>query len=87
MKIIYYLTEKGRRNTVKGHIFCYIHSVCSIKNPLNKETPKKDNPVLNQLEIIVNAKRLEVMLPDNADAIKSSTKAGHCPKYRTKEIV
>ena len=33
----------------------------SIKTPLNGETPKKDNPVLNLQETEENADRLEVM--------------------------
>lgn len=47
----------------------YIHDDClyklhtaSIKTPLNGETPKKDNPVLNLQETEENADRLEVML-------------------------
>lgn len=30
-------------------------STCPIKIPLNGETPEEDNPVLNQVEIFVNA--------------------------------
>lgn len=32
------------------------------KTPLNGETPEKDNPVLNPLEIKENAERLEMTL-------------------------
>ena len=37
-----------------------------------------DNPVLNPQETEENAKRLEVMPNEKDEAIKSSTKAGHC---------
>jgi len=50
------------------------------KTPLNKETPEKDNLVLNPQEIEEKAKRLEVMPNEKDGAIKSSTKAGHCSK-------
>lgn len=65
----------------------YIHPDCIYKlhlnelpkTPLNRETPNKlDNPVLNLQEIEENAERLEVMPNEKAEAIKSSTKAGHC---------
>jgi hypothetical protein len=39
-----------------------------------------DNPVLNPQEIEENAERLEVMPNEKDEAIKSSTKAGHCSK-------
>ena len=48
------------------------------KTPLNRETPEMDNPVLNPQEIEENAERLEVMPNEKDEAIKSSTKAGHC---------
>ena len=50
------------------------------KTPLNRETPEMDNPVLNPQEIEENAERLEVMPNEKDEAIKSSTKAGHCSK-------
>ena len=37
-------------------------------------------PVLNPQEIEENAERLEVMPNEKDEAIKSSTKAGHCPE-------
>ena len=49
------------------------------KTPLNRET-YVDNPVLNPQEIEENAERLEVMPNEKDEAIKSSTKAGHCPE-------
>ena len=39
----------------------YKFNACHRKTPLNGETPEKDNPVLNPLEIEENAERLEVM--------------------------
>lgn len=47
------------------------------KTPLNRESPIKDNPVLNPQEIGENAKRLTVMPNEKDEAIKSDTKAGH----------
>lgn len=38
-----------------------IYKLGEFKTPLNRETPKMDNPVLNPQEIGENAKRLEVM--------------------------
>ena len=68
-------------------IFPYIHTDClyklgpdAPKTPLNRETPEKDNPVLNPQEIEEKAKRLDVMPNEKDEDIKSSTKAGHCSK-------
>lgn len=47
------------------------------KTPLNRESPIKDNPVLNPQEIGENAERLTVMPNEKDEAIKSDTKAGH----------
>ena len=65
----------------------YIHPECLYKlhidppkTPLNREVPEMDNPVLNPQETGENAERLEVMPNEKDEAIKSSTKAGHCPK-------
>ena len=58
----------------------YKIGVCRLKTPLNRETPEVDNPVLNLQEIEENAERLEVMPNEKNEAIKSSTKAGHCPE-------
>ena len=58
----------------------YKIGVCRLKTPLNRETPEMDNPVLNLQEIEENAERLEVMPNEKDEAIKSSTKAGHCPE-------
>lgn len=66
-------------------VFPYIHTDClyklgpdALKTPLNRETPTMDNPVLNPQEIEENAERLEVTPNEKDEAIKSSTKAGHC---------
>ena len=57
----------------------YKYGECRHKTPLNSKIPvNKDNPVLNLQEIEENAKRLEVMPNEKDEAIKSSTKAGHC---------
>ena len=57
----------------------YKYGECCHKTPLNSKIPvNKDNPVLNLQEIEENAKRLEVMPNEKDEAIKSSTKAGHC---------
>lgn len=58
----------------------YKIGVCRRKTPLNRETPEMDNPVLNPQETEENAERLEVMPNEKDEAIKSSTKAGHCPE-------
>jgi hypothetical protein len=58
----------------------YKIGVCRLKTPLNRETPEMDNPVLNPQEIEENAERLEVMPNKKDEAIKPSTKAGHCPE-------
>ena len=58
----------------------YKIGVCYHKTPLNRETPEMDNPVLNPQETVENAERLEVMPNEKDEAIKSSTKAGHCPE-------
>lgn len=51
--IIKVLTKK--RNSAGGFYFCKLSATCPIKIPLNGETPEEDNPVLNQVEIFVNA--------------------------------
>lgn len=59
---------KGNKNKFIELIKPYIHKDCYYKlhldppkTPLNEETPKKDNLVLNPQEIEENAERLEVM--------------------------
>lgn len=61
----------------------YIHSDCWYKlgpteNSVKQGNSQVDNPVLNLQEIEENAERLEVMPNESDEAIKSSTKAGHC---------
>jgi predicted transcriptional regulator len=63
----------------------YIHSNCLYKlgptiNSVKQGNSLEDNPVLNPQEIEENAERLEVMPNEKDEAIKSSTKAGHCSK-------
>lgn len=64
-------------------IHSYIHSDCLYKlrptiNSVKQGNSQEDNPVLNPQEIEENAERLEVMPNEKDEAIKSSTKAGHC---------
>jgi hypothetical protein len=66
-------------------IYSYIHSDCLYKlrptiNSVKQGNSQEDNPVLNPQEIEENAERLEVMPNEKDEAIKPSTKAGHCSK-------
>jgi hypothetical protein len=62
----------------------YIHPDCAYKinwcslNSVKQGKTKKVVPVLNPQETEEKAKRLEVMPNEKDEAIKSSTKAGHC---------
>lgn len=64
----------------------YIHSDCLYKlewcslNSVKQGKAIEAVPVLNPQEIEENAERLEVMPNEKDEAIKSSTKAGHCPE-------
>ena len=49
-------------------------------NSVKQGNSQVDNPVLNPQETEENAERLEVMPNEKDEAIKSSTKAGHCSK-------
>ena len=73
-------------NTFYNLIYPYLHEDCKYKlkwyslNSVKQGKTKEVVPVLNLQETEEKAKRLEVMPNEKDEAIKSSTKAGHCSK-------